>query len=76
MSNVSVYPNPNSGLVYVNLGELRNATINIYSSNGQVIQQQNGLSGFINLKSNSAPGLYFVEVKATEGVDVFKLIKK
>ena len=76
MSNVSVYPNPNSGLVYVNLGELRNATINIYSSNGQIIQQQTGLTGIYQFEIQSAPGLYFVEVKATEGVDIFKLIKK
>ena len=38
---ISVYPNPNNGLVNLNLGNLVSAVIKVYGSHGQVVYQQN-----------------------------------
>ena len=76
INDISVYPNPNSGFVNINLGSSTNAVIKVYSSSGQVVYQKNGLSGVYQFELNTAPGIYFIEVDSELGKEVFKLVKK
>ena len=73
---ISVYPNPNNGLVNLNLGNLVSAVIKVYGSHGQVVYQQKGVSGIHQFELKSAPGVYFIEVDSEIGKQVFKLVKK
>lgn len=73
---ISVYPNPNNGLVNLNLSNLVSAVIKVYGSHGQVVYQQKGVSGIHQFELKSAPGVYFIEVDSEIGKQVFKLVKK
>ena len=72
---ISVYPNPNSGIVNINFGSSTNAVLKVYSASGQIVYQQNGLSGIYQFELKSAPGLYFVEVDSETGKQIFKVVK-
>ncbi len=73
---ISTYPNPSSGMVNVDLGNLKNATIRVSNSSGQIVYEQIGLSGIHQFELNSKPGLYFIEITSESKKEVFKLIKK
>jgi hypothetical protein len=73
---ISIYPNPNNGMVNIDLGILENATIRVSNSSGQIVYEQIGLSGIHQFELNSKPGLYFIEVRSETENQVFKLIKK
>lgn len=77
----SVYPNPSTGLFYLNfqLAEGEMLTIKVYDASGRTIQQQivNG-TGFlqkisIDLKAN---GLYMLEAAGGNKKQFFKLLKQ
>ena len=72
---ISVYPNPNSGIVNINFGSLTNAVLKVYSASGQIVYQQNGLSGLYQFELKSTPGLYFVEVDSETEKQIFKVVK-
>ena len=74
---VSVYPNPSDGFVNINSGGLKEVSIKVYSSNGQVIYQKYDVSGSsCKFELNGLPGLYFVEIRSSSGTEVFKIVKK
>ena len=73
---ISTYPNPSLGMVNVDLGNLKNATIRVSNSSGQIVYEQIGLSGIHQFELNSKPGLYFIEITSESKKEVFKLIKK
>ena len=75
-NNVSIYPNPNKGLVNVDLGDLNEVTIKVFNSNGQLVHQANN----INTKNyqfeiTTANGLYFIELSAKNETRRFKIAK-
>ena len=73
---ISTYPNPSNGTVNIDLGNLKNATIRVSNSSGQVVYQKLGLSGIHQFELNNKPGLYFIEITSETENQVFKLIKK
>jgi hypothetical protein len=76
--NVSVSPNPTAELVniHTDLG-LNNASIYVVSVNGQMLQQQENLSGndFKIDVSSLSSGIYFVEVISDNKISRVKLLK-
>jgi predicted nucleotidyltransferase len=62
---VSVYPNPTQGLVNVDLGSLRNASINVYSSFGDLVYSNKVVNQpSCTFSLNVANGIYFVQIVA------------
>ncbi len=70
---VSVYPNPTSGMLNVEIGENFNATI--YNYQGQVVMRNNISDGQIDMSKLSS-GVYFVEIRTSNNVSVEKVIVK
>jgi hypothetical protein len=59
----SIYPNPSTGVVNLNLGELSSAMIEVSTINGKLIYSQstNGQSS-IHFQLDTPPGIYLVKV--------------
>ncbi len=76
VTKISTYPNPSTGIVNIDLGNLKNASIRVFNSSGQVMYEQQGLSGTHQFELNNKPGLYFIEVTSETENQIFKLIKK
>jgi hypothetical protein len=75
-NNVSVFPNPNQGVVNVSLGKLKGVSIHIYSVTGQLIKQiTNVNTPLYTIKLNEAPGIYFMEISTAGEKKRFKLVK-
>ena len=70
---VSVYPNPTSGILNVEIGGNFNATI--YNYQGQVVMRNNISNGQIDMSKLSS-GVYFVEIRTNNNVSVEKVIVK
>lgn len=64
--NVEVYPNPNNGTFYIELGDIE-SVVTIYNTMGQVVYHNTGLSNKVEVRLNSFnSGLYFVNINNQE----------
>ncbi|HNQ67694.1 MAG TPA: T9SS type A sorting domain-containing protein [Bacteroidales bacterium] len=72
-----LYPNPNSGIFQIYVGNLScEAEISVYSYNGEIVFNSSYLiekSVSINLEALEA-GIYFVKVKHQDGITVKKML--
>lgn len=77
-NNLSVYPNPTTGLFTINLGaNYDNTTILITDVNGKTVYQTTAnQTSLINLDLNQPAGIYFVSVTSESKHTVVKLIKQ
>jgi len=78
-NSVSIFPNPNpnQGLVNIDLGNLLEASIKVFNVNGQLIYHKENINTAIfQFEFNEAPGVYFVEVNSQSEKQQLKLIKK
>ncbi len=74
---ILIYPNPNQGLVNIDLGSLQNASIKVINIIGQVMYAKEHIdSANHQFEFNEAAGIYFVEVTSKEGKQIVKLIKE
>jgi len=75
---ISVYPNPTNGLVTITTGaQIENATIKLINLSGQVLIQENNLTGStFNLDlSEFSNGVYFVEISEGENIQRIKIVR-
>jgi hypothetical protein len=72
-AKVSVYPNPTSGVLNVQIDGSFNATV--YNYQGQVVMRNTVNNGQIDM-SGLASGVYFVEIRTNDNVSVEKVIVK
>ncbi|MFZ9956551.1 MAG: LamG-like jellyroll fold domain-containing protein [Flavobacteriales bacterium] len=62
-SSISLFPNPTSEQLTINLGSLENSMLKVYSINGALMSIQNAVSGSTSVDvSSNASGVYFTEV--------------
>jgi len=74
-NHVSIYPNPSSGLVNVELGTLKNVTVNVLTITGQLIYTKTNINTAKHvLELNEVAGIYFVEVISNNEKQSYKLI--
>ncbi|NQY01237.1 MAG: T9SS type A sorting domain-containing protein [Flavobacteriaceae bacterium] len=74
---MSAYPNPNAGTVNINLGQLTNVAISVYSGNGKLVYQQNNINSPIHqFKLEGSAGLYIIEITSEGKTQEFKLVKE
>jgi len=77
INNVSVFPNPNKGMVNFEIGSLKEVTIKVFDLSGQLIYQKENICASIHqFNLNKAPGFYFIEVSSGAVKQEFKLIMK
>lgn len=76
-NSVSIFPNPNQGLVNIDLGNLTEVSVKVFNVNGQLIYHKENINTSIfQFEFNKAPGIYFVEVNSQGEKQQYKLIKK
>lgn len=79
LAQLVVYPNPTVGSFSIDLGGVfTNVEVNIQTIAGEVLESEAyGSTNLINLEIIGEGGVYFVNIKATEGLSkVLKVIKK
>jgi hypothetical protein len=76
-NQVSIFPNPNTGLVNIDLGNLEDVMVRVYTIRGRLIYHKENLSDVIHqLVLDESPGVYIVEI-SSEGVkQQYKLVKQ
>jgi len=73
----SIYPNPTTGLFYLDMQSTSVKAINIYSVNGELVYSQDSNFQSTNeLNITSAPGIYFVEIITPNARKVLKMVKE
>ena len=70
---IALYPNPTSGIVYVELDNAFDAVV--YNYQGQVVMREYNNEGQLDL-SNLQPGIYFIEIRDVRDVMIEKVIVK
>lgn len=78
LERFSIYPNPTSGSINIDLGEnLTNPSIILTNSFGQVVLTKSfSTTDFISLDINSPKGIYFLQLQTESGEVITKKIVK
>ena len=76
--SLSVYPNPTTGEIHFELGEVSNSIVaEVYSIDGRLMQNAKFIdSRSISFNINSAPGIYFVKLIGMKKTVSIKVIKE
>ncbi len=74
-SQVNCYPNPTSGEINLELGNLENVAITIYTLDGQLISRKHVNTSNYQFEFNQPTGVYVIEVKSENQTKRLKLIK-
>lgn len=74
---VSVYPNPTTDLVQVDLGSLENVNLSLVNLNGRVLESYAGQSGLLSFNVAGYPaGIYIVQLHAEGVSQQFRIVKQ
>jgi hypothetical protein len=74
-SSTLIYPNPSHGSININLRDLPNASIKVYSLLGQVVyQKENNRNYVTQIDLNLNKGYYFVEIISSKKREYHKLV--
>ena len=74
-NEVYIYPNPNHGIVNVELGTLKDVTIQVFTVSGQLVYVKENINSTQHvLNLNEESGIYFVEVISNNEKQIYKLI--
>jgi hypothetical protein len=76
--NISLYPNPTTGKINIDLGEIKQDVKATLTNNlGQVILSENySLTNFISLDINAPSSIYFLQIESNGEVITKKIIKE
>ena len=71
VSQLLVYPNPNAGLVNMDLGNLSNVSIQVFNTQGTLVMEKEGINqSNYQFELNEEPGLYLMKV-ISEGKEAY-----
>lgn len=75
--NVSIYPNPTSGDVTLDLSGLNAKTVELFSMSGQLLNSVVPTDETMRMSLNQyAAGIYFVRIHTDNGITTQKIVKK
>jgi 3',5'-cyclic AMP phosphodiesterase CpdA len=78
--DISVFPNPTSGKFNVSISQLADLKMNnieIYNVLGECVHRQIATSANLQIDLSEAPnGIYFLQIKTADGVEVKKIVKE
>jgi len=73
--DVSIYPNPNQGIINIELGNLQDVSVKIFDTNGQLIYNKENINTSIfQFDLNTISGIYFIEISSNDLSQKYKLI--
>ena len=76
-SNLSIFPNPSSGLVNIKMGDINDLSIKIINVDGKVVYEKQHINSLqYQFELNEERGIYFIEVSSKKAKEYYKLIKK
>lgn len=77
-NNVKIFPNPNKGLVNIDMGGLRKVSVKVYDLKGVLIYQQQGINDIVfQIELDEAPaGTYLLELSTQGEKQLYKLLKQ
>ena len=76
LKGVSIYPNPSQGQITVDLNELSDVSINVYSLNGSRVYHRENIPGTqYQFELNGEAGIYILEVSTQQETQRYKLVK-
>ena len=76
-SKVSISPNPNKGLINIDLGSLSDVSIKVLNVSGQLIYNKENIhTPVFQFELSAAPGIYILELSTKGEKQQFKLIKQ
>ncbi|MFK8037948.1 MAG: T9SS type A sorting domain-containing protein [Crocinitomicaceae bacterium] len=77
LNQIQIYPNPTYGQVNLELGNLKNVSINIYNVNEQLVYQSEKINSPIyQFEFDYPTGIYFIELNSEGETIRFKLLKE
>lgn len=72
---VTVFPNPNEGIVNINFGDLNNINLKVINPIGVIVYQKENINETNHqFELEDASGIYFVELSSELGAKTYKLI--
>jgi len=75
-SSVSIFPNPNNGLINIDLGSLNDVSLKIFSVSSHLIYHKENINTpLYQFELDAAPGIYIIELSAKGERQRFKLVK-
>jgi len=76
-NDVSIYPNPNNGIVNIKLGKLSGVSLKVFGINGQIILEKNNINtSTFQFELIGSPGVYFLELSAEGEKQKFRIVKR
>ena len=76
-NSVSIYPNPNDGLINIDMGNLKKVSIKMFDVSGRLIYHKKSIKTTIHqIELNEVPGVYFIELSSQGKKRTFELIRK
>ncbi|MDY0313863.1 MAG: T9SS type A sorting domain-containing protein, partial [Bacteroidales bacterium] len=72
-SELSVYPNPTSGMIYFDIENSENFYLRIYDSNAKLVYDNYYTENYIDL-SNFVSGTYILEISQNDKTYIKKII--
>ena len=78
VSEFSIYPNPTSGLITVNLGSSNNSvSYTITTIDGKIVETGKTSNNLIDIDlGNESKGVYFINIHQEGSENVFKVVKQ
>lgn len=74
---VKIYPTVTDGFVNIALADLKDVTIKVFSTQGQLISKMSHVNeSIVRIKPKIATGIYFIEISNSIGKQTFRLVKK
>jgi hypothetical protein len=74
---VSVFPNPNQGVVYIRLGGLKDVSIKAYSIYGRLIYDATNINAAeYTFELKGAAGVYMIEVCTQDQKQIYRVVKE
>ncbi len=77
LNQISIYPNPTNGKINVDLGNLTNTTIKLYTLTGQIVYKKENITvPDFQFELSQIPGIYIIEISSQNKTQNYKLIIK
>ncbi|RLD25598.1 MAG: hypothetical protein DRI54_04560, partial [Bacteroidetes bacterium] len=75
--NCKVYPNPNTGIINIDLGSLTDVSIKVLNLSGQLVYSKENINApLFQFELDAASGIYILELSAEDEKQQFKLVKQ
>ena len=76
IQNISIFPNPTSEIIVINLGSLTDVSIKVLNINGQLIHQNENIkSSTYSFNIKGVSGIYILEISSQGVKQQYKIVK-